>query len=74
VTLFFVDERQFLTVIQPVLPLYECADPAPTESMDAESAADPTHVESTAAADLAPAESSAEPLHSTTSATPTETS
>jgi hypothetical protein len=31
VTLSFVDERQFLTVIQPVLPLHECADHAPTK-------------------------------------------
>jgi hypothetical protein len=31
VTLSFVDEMQFVTVIQPVLPLHECADPAPVE-------------------------------------------
>jgi hypothetical protein len=51
-TLSFVDERQFLTVIQPVLAPAESppADPAPTESPPT----DPTL-----------AESSAEPLHST---------
>jgi hypothetical protein len=32
VTLSFIDEGQFLTVIQPVLPLHECADPTPAES------------------------------------------
>jgi hypothetical protein len=37
-TLSFVDERQFLIVIQQVLPLHECADHAP-----AEFAADPLH-------------------------------
>jgi hypothetical protein len=31
VTLSFIDERQFLTVIQPVLPLHECANPTPTK-------------------------------------------
>jgi hypothetical protein len=38
VTLSFIDERQFLTVILPVLPLHECVDLAPTES-----AAEPLH-------------------------------
>jgi hypothetical protein len=37
-TLSFIDERQFLTVIQPVLPLCECADHAP-----AKFAAEPLH-------------------------------
>jgi hypothetical protein len=30
-TLSFIDERQFLTVIHSILPLHECADPAPAE-------------------------------------------
>jgi hypothetical protein len=30
--LSIIDEKQFLTVIQSVLPLHECADPAPVES------------------------------------------
>jgi hypothetical protein len=40
-------------VIQPVLPLHECADPAPTESTT-----EPLHF----VADSATAESAAEPL------------
>jgi hypothetical protein len=43
VTLTFIDETKFLTVIQPVLPLYECADPAAAESATAESVAEPLH-------------------------------
>jgi hypothetical protein len=31
-TLSFIDKRQFLIVIQPVLPLHECPNPAPIES------------------------------------------
>jgi hypothetical protein len=56
VTLSFVDERQFLTVIQSV---HAPTDPGPAESP-------PT--------DPGPTDSSTEPLHSTTGATPTETS
>jgi hypothetical protein len=56
VTLSFINERQVLTVIQPMLPLYECVDPAPTESP-----AEPLHfVGDSAAID----ESIIEPLHS----------
>jgi hypothetical protein len=38
VTLSFIDEGQFLTVIQLILPLHECTDPASVES-----AAKPLH-------------------------------
>jgi hypothetical protein len=64
-TFSFVDERQFLTVIQPVLPLHECADHAPVEF-----AAKPLHsvTDSTAAeeatANSVSIESVVEPLHS----------
>jgi hypothetical protein len=46
----FIDERQFLIVIQPVLPLHECADHAPTEF-----AVEPLHsvVDSTIAEEVA---------------------
>jgi hypothetical protein len=67
--------------MQSVLPLHECADPAPTESAATESppvesmaVADPTPVECMAATNPAPAEPSTEPLHSATGAAPTETS
>jgi hypothetical protein len=78
-TLPFVDERQCLTVIQPVLPLHEWVDPAPTEYVAAESpptesAANPAPVEFATTADPAPTESSAEPLHFDVGAAPTETS
>jgi hypothetical protein len=56
VTLYYNDERQVLTVIQPMHPLHECADPAPTES-----AAEPLH----SVGDSAVIEESAvEPLNS----------
>jgi hypothetical protein len=43
-TLPFIDERQLLTMIQPVLPLHECADPTPAESAaPAESTTEPLH-------------------------------
>jgi hypothetical protein len=60
-TLFFIDERQFLIVIQPVLPFHECADPAPAESV-----IEPLHsiVDSAATVDPADVESVVEPLHS----------
>jgi hypothetical protein len=70
VTLSFIDERQVLTVIQPMLPLHECADLAPTESTTEhlhslgdsaaveESTIEPLH----STADPAAAESAAEPL------------
>jgi hypothetical protein len=61
-------------VIQPILPLHKCADPAPTEYAVAESTTDPALVESAVAADPAPAESSAEPLYSAAGATLIETS
>jgi hypothetical protein len=54
-------------MIQPVLPLYECANHAPTES-----AAEPLHsvadsvATEEATADPADVESAIEPLHSTT--------
>jgi hypothetical protein len=59
VTLSFIDEKQFLTMIQPVLPLHECVDHAPAEfaakpfhsiadsATTEEVAADPAAVEST---------------------------
>jgi hypothetical protein len=61
-TLSFVDERQFLTVIQPVIPPHECANHAPTKF-----APTPLHsvTDSAAAADPAAIESAVEPLHST---------
>jgi hypothetical protein len=61
-TLSFVDERQFLTVIQLILPLHECADHAP-----AEFATKPLHsVAGSAAEEAVAVESAVEPLHSTT--------
>jgi hypothetical protein len=63
-TLYFVDERQFLIVIQPVLPLHECVDHAP-----AEFATEPLHsitdsaAAEEAAADPTAIESAVEPLH-----------
>jgi hypothetical protein len=61
VTLSFVDEKQVLTVIQPMLHLHECADPAPTESAAVEeSAVEPLQ----SGADPAAPESTAEPLQS----------
>jgi hypothetical protein len=55
-TLSFIDERQVLTVIEPMLHLHECAEPAPTESVaePLHSVGDSTIVE----------ESTVEPLHS----------
>jgi hypothetical protein len=53
--LSIIDVKQFLTVIQPVLPLHDCADPAPVESATeplqsvAESAAEPLQADSVAA-------------------------
>jgi hypothetical protein len=52
-TLSFVDEKQFLTVIELILPLHECADPTTAESLHfvadtaaaKEAAADPIVVE-----------------------------
>jgi hypothetical protein len=60
VTLSFVNEKQFLTVIQPVHPLHECANPAPTES--------------TSPAESVAAKSTTEPLHSAVVVALTETS
>jgi hypothetical protein len=63
-TLSFIDEGQILTVIHPMLPLHECADPTP-----AESAAESLH----SVGDSATAEESAiEPLHSAADPTATE--
>jgi hypothetical protein len=56
VTLSFVDVRLVLTVIQPMLHLHECADPAP-----AESTTEPLHSIGDSAAVQ---ESAVEPLHS----------
>jgi hypothetical protein len=55
-TLSFVDERQVLTVIWPMLHLCECADPAPAESAaePLDSIGDSTTIE----------QSAIEPLHS----------
>jgi hypothetical protein len=66
VTLSFVDERQFLTVIQPVIPPHECANHAPTKFAPTplHSVTDSAAAEE-AAADLAAIESTVEPLHST---------
>jgi hypothetical protein len=61
-TLSSIDERQFLTVNQPVLPLHKCADHAPTKF-----ATESLH----SIADFAAAEevvadpATIEPLHST---------
>jgi hypothetical protein len=56
VTLSFADERHVLTMIQPMLHLYECADPVPVEF-----AAKPLHsIGDSAAVE----ESTVEPLHS----------
>jgi hypothetical protein len=57
VTLSFIDKRQVLTVIQPMLPLHECADLAPTKF-----AADPLHFVGDSSA---VEEFTVEPLHST---------
>jgi hypothetical protein len=59
--LSFVDKRQFLTVIQPVLPLHECADHAP-----AEFAGEPLHsiADSAAAEEAATDHAIVEALHS----------
>jgi hypothetical protein len=64
-TLSFVDERQFLTVIQLILPFYECADHAPAEfaTEPLHSVANSTATEE-AATDPAAIESTIEPLHS----------
>jgi hypothetical protein len=63
-TLSFVDERQFLTVIQPVLPLHECADHAPAEfiAKPLYSVAKSTAAEE-ATTDPAAIEFAVEPLH-----------
>jgi hypothetical protein len=60
-------------MIQPILPLYECADRAPDESVaiespPIESTANPAPVEFATATDPPPTESSAESLHSATGA------
>jgi hypothetical protein len=82
VTLSFVDERQVLIVIQPMLPLHECADPASTESAAEplhsigdfatieESVVEPLH----SAADPATSEFATKPLQSVAVDAPTETS
>jgi hypothetical protein len=59
--LSFVDERQFLTMIQLVLPFHECADFAPIET-----AAEPLHsvADSVATEEATAVESAVEPLHS----------
>jgi hypothetical protein len=36
-----IDEKYFLTVFQPVLPLHQCPGPTTTDSTVAESIADP---------------------------------
>jgi hypothetical protein len=58
VTLAVIDEKLFLTVFQPVLPLHECADPAAAESIAAQSVAEPLH----SVADFATTEFATEPL------------
>jgi hypothetical protein len=69
-TLSFVDKRQFLTVIQLVLPLHECADHAPTEfvAKSLYSVADSAAVEE-ATVDPTVVESIVEPLYSTANPT-----
>jgi hypothetical protein len=87
VTLSFIDETQDLTVIQSMLHLHECANPAPAESATEplHSVGDSTAVEESAieplhsATDPAAAESAIEPLQSVadsdaTADAPTETS
>jgi hypothetical protein len=67
-TLSFINERQVLTVIQPILPLHECADPAPAESAveSLHSVGDSAVVEESAVEPLhsAPNPAAAEPLQS----------
>jgi hypothetical protein len=60
VTLSFIDERQFLTVIQCVLPLHECADLAPIESAaePLNFVAEPLHSVAESAAGAAPTKTS----------------
>jgi hypothetical protein len=58
-TLSFVNERQFLTVIQPVLPLHECADHAL-----AKFATEPLHSIVDSATAVEPLHSAAEPASS----------
>jgi hypothetical protein len=55
----FVDERQFMTVIQPVLSLHECADHALAEftAESLQSVTDPAAIDPTAV------ESAIKPLH-----------
>jgi cephalosporin hydroxylase len=55
--LSFIDERQVLTVIQPMLHLHECIELAPVES-----AAEPLH---SVGDSVVVEESAVEPLHST---------
>jgi hypothetical protein len=65
VTLSFVDGRQFLTVIQSVLPLHECANHAPAEfTTESLHSVDDSTVAEEAAIDPAAVESVVEPLHS----------
>jgi hypothetical protein len=63
-TLSFVDERQVLTMIQPMLPLHECAATAPAESH-----AKPLH--SVGDSDVVK-ESAVDPLHSAADPTAAE--
>jgi hypothetical protein len=60
-------ERQVLTMLQPMLPLLECADPAPAESAAEPlySVGDSAAIESLhSTADPVAVESTAEPLQS----------
>jgi hypothetical protein len=59
-TVVVIDERKFLTVFQPVLPLQQCANPAAAESAVPESPTEPLH----SVADYVAAESIAEPHQS----------
>jgi hypothetical protein len=83
VTLSFIDERQVLTVIQPMLHLHECAEPAPAKPLHfvgdsaavEESVVEPLQ----SADDPAAVESDAEPIQSVADSdaatdAPTETS
>jgi hypothetical protein len=73
-TLSFIDERHVLTVIQPMLPLHECADPTLAESAaeTLHSIGNSTVVEESAikplysAADPVAAKSAAESIQSVT--------
>jgi hypothetical protein len=59
VNLAVINERYFLTMFQPVLPLHECADPAAAKFAATEFAAEPLQsVADSAAVGATPTETS----------------